>query len=69
MGALRREYGLQRTRYLGCAKVKPVFPPDAMAFNLNKVALMLEPYARKGIYMPCNYYLHSPTNIVITLIG
>lgn len=41
-GTLKRDYGFQRTRYLGCAKVKLEFLLNAMAFNLKKAALMLE---------------------------
>jgi IS5 family transposase len=40
-GTLKRDYGFQRTRYLGCAKVKLEFLLDAIAFNLKKAALMV----------------------------
>jgi IS5 family transposase len=40
-GTLKRDYGFDRTRYLGCAKVKLEFLLNAMAFNLKKAALMV----------------------------
>ena len=40
-GTLKRDYGFQRARYLGCAKVKLEFLLNAMAFNLKKAALMV----------------------------
>lgn len=40
-GTLKKDYGFQRTRYLGCAKVKLEFLLNAMAFNLKKAALMV----------------------------
>lgn len=42
-GTLKKDYGFQRTRYLGCAKVKLEFLLGAMAFNLKKAALMMAP--------------------------
>ena len=39
-GTLKKDYGLGRARYLGCAKVKLEFMLCAMAFNLKKAALM-----------------------------
>ena len=41
-GTLKKDYGFQRARYLGCAKVKLEFLLNAIAFNLKKAALMLE---------------------------
>ena len=41
MGTLKKDYGFQRTRYLGIAKVKMEFLLNAMTFNLKKAALML----------------------------
>ena len=41
-GTLKKDYGFQRTRYLGIAKVKMEFLLNAMAFNLKKAALMVE---------------------------
>ncbi len=41
-GTLKRDYGFQRTRYLGTLKVKLEFLLTAMAFNLKKAALMME---------------------------
>ena len=41
-GTLKRDYGFQRARYLGRLKVQLEFLLNAMAFNLKKVALMLE---------------------------
>jgi IS5 family transposase len=40
-GTLKKDYGFDRTRYIGCAKVKLEFMLDAMAFNLKKAALMV----------------------------
>ena len=40
-GTLKKDYRFQRTRYLGCAKVKLEFLLNAMAFNLKKTALMV----------------------------
>ena len=42
-GTLKKDYGLHRTRYLGCAKVKLEFLLGATAFNLKKAALMMAP--------------------------
>lgn len=39
---MKKHYGLERARYLETAKVKMQFPPSAMAFNLNKAALLAE---------------------------
>ena len=40
-GTLKKDYGLDRARYLGCAKGKLEFMLCAMAFNLKKAALMV----------------------------
>ena len=40
-GNLKKDYRFQRTRYLGCAKVKLEFLLNAMAFNLKKAAIMV----------------------------
>lgn len=40
-GTLKRDYGFERARYLGCKKVKLEFLLNAMAFNLKKAALMV----------------------------
>ena len=41
-GTLKKDNGFNRTRYIGCAKVKLEFLLNAMAFNLKKAALMVE---------------------------
>ena len=40
-GTLKKDYGLGRARYMGCAKVKLEFMLCAMAFNLKKAAFMV----------------------------
>lgn len=40
-GTLKKDYGFQRTRYLGMAKVKLEFLLNAMAFNLKKAARLV----------------------------
>ncbi len=40
-GTLKRDYGFQRTRYLGIAKVQTEFLLNAMAFNLKKAVRMM----------------------------
>ena len=40
-GTLKRDYGFDRARYLGCAKVKSQFLLCATAFNLKKAARMV----------------------------
>lgn len=40
-GTLKKDYRFQRTRYLGCAKVRMEFLLNAMAFNIKKAARMV----------------------------
>ena len=47
-GTLKKDYRFQRTRYLGCAKVKLEFLLNAMAFNLKKAAIMVRQCANRG---------------------